>query len=287
MSTANAARLLLALSLILGGCAGWLEFREGKQLLEDGKPEQGLEKLEAAVKADPYSAEYRSYLFRQRDALIQRELDFAEAARRQGNLEAAEAAFQRVLKLDDRNARASAGIIALQMDRRHAAGMAEAEQLLNAGELDGAEALLRSILNENPEQRAVRELMRTIAEQKNKDGLLAPQLKTAFRKPITLEFREAPLKSVFEIISRTAGINFIFDKDVKPDLKATIFVNNTRIEDAVDLLLVTNQLEKKILNENTVLVFPSTAAKLKEYQDLVVKSFYLANADVKQTLNMI
>ena len=59
------------------------------------------------------------------------------------------------------------------------------------------------------------------------------------------------------------------------------------VEDVIRLVLATNQLERKVLNENTVLVYPNTPAKQREYQELVVKSFYLANADVKQTANMI
>ena len=53
------------------------------------------------------------------------------------------------------------------------------------------------------------------------------------------------------------------------------------------MVLLTNQLEQKVLNDNTVFVYPNTPQKLREYQELVVKGFYLANADVKQTANMI
>ncbi len=53
------------------------------------------------------------------------------------------------------------------------------------------------------------------------------------------------------------------------------------------MLLVSNQLEKKVLNENTILIYPNNPAKQRDYQELVMRSFYLANADVKQTLNMI
>ena len=104
---------------------------------------------------------------------------------------------------------------------------------------------------------------------------------------MTLEFRDAPLKNVFEVLSKASGINFIFDRDVRPDLRATIFVRDTSIEDAVNVLLVTSQLEKKVLNHNTVLIYPDLPNKSKAYKELVVKSFYLGNADVKQTLNLI
>ncbi len=114
-----------------------------------------------------------------------------------------------------------------------------------------------------------------------------PVLKSAFSKPITLEFRDATLKSVFEVISRTSGINFVFDRDVRADTKINIFVRNTSLDDVVKLILVTNQLDRKLLNENSVLIYPNTPAKQKEYRELVVRSFYLANADVKQAVNLV
>jgi general secretion pathway protein D len=89
------------------------------------------------------------------------------------------------------------------------------------------------------------------------------------------------------MISRSSGMNFVFDKDVSPAIRVTIFVRNSNLEDAVKLLLVTNQLERKVLNENSVLIYPNTPAKIKEYQELVVRNFYLGNADVKQTQAMI
>src|SRR5205823_14353611 len=52
-------------------------------------------------------------------------------------------------------------------------------------------------------------------------------------------------------------------------------------------VLVANQLDRKELNDHTVLIYPNTPAKNRDYKDLVVRSFYLANADVKQTANMI
>ena len=114
-----------------------------------------------------------------------------------------------------------------------------------------------------------------------------PKISLALAKPITLEFRDAPIRSVFEVIARSAGVNFVFDRDVRPDIRVTIFVRNTRLEDVIKLMLVTNQLERKVLNENSVLVYPNTPAKQKEYQELVTRSFYLANADAKQTAAMI
>jgi general secretion pathway protein D len=91
---------------------------------------------------------------------------------------------------------------------------------------------------------------------------------------------------VFEALSRTTGLNVILDRDVRADLKTTIFVKDAAVEDTVDLILLQNQLEKRSINANTLFIYPATAAKQKEYQDLQVRSFQIANADVKylQTL---
>ena len=95
------------------------------------------------------------------------------------------------------------------------------------------------------------------------------------------------LRNVFEVLQRASGVNFIFDRDVRTDQRTSIALRDATIEDAIRLALLTNQLEQKVLNENTVLVYPNTPQKQREYQELVVKGFYLANADVKQTANMI
>jgi general secretion pathway protein D len=44
---------------------------------------------------------------------------------------------------------------------------------------------------------------------------------------------------------------------------------------------------KKALSENTALVFPSNQQKLKDYQDLKIRSFYLNNTNAKQVSGML
>lgn len=277
---------LLAGSL-LAGCAAEREFREGKALLAEGKVEEGLAKLDAAAKEDPSNHEYRAHFFRSRDMVIAQLLAEADGLRANGKLDEAEVRYKRILGIDANHARAQSGMTAIAMDRRHKTAIEEAEALFAKGDIESAQNKLRPVLQENPGANEAAALQRRMDEKITRDATATPALKASFKKPITLEFRDANLKSVFEVISRTSGINFIFDKDVRPDLKATIFVKNSSIEDAINLLLVTNQLDKKVLNDSTVLIYPNTPAKTKDYQDLMVKSFYLANTDAKQALNLI
>jgi general secretion pathway protein D len=112
-------------------------------------------------------------------------------------------------------------------------------------------------------------------------------LSAAFRAPISLEFRDAPIKQIFEVIARHSGLNFLFDKDVKTDQRASIFLKNSTVEAAVYYLLMSNQLERQVMDGNTILIYPNIAAKQKEYQEMTVKTFYLANADAKSVANTL
>src|SRR5690606_26210066 len=67
----------------------------------------------------------------------------------------------------------------------------------------------------------------------------------------------------------------------------SIFVRDTSVDEVIKLLTATQQIDRKLLNANSVLIYPATPAKQREYQELVSRSFYLANADVKQALTLI
>lgn len=273
--------------VLLAACAQTSVQREALDLLEAGNIEAGLAKFEEASRREPSNREYRQTYFRYREIALQRLWALAETARQQGNWEAAEGLYKRMLGIDAENPRARAGIEAARMDRRHRAQLAEAEELLKKGNASAAEARVRGVLAENGANREAQQLLRRIEERSLRAAAAAPRLSGALRQPITLDFRDATLREVFEAISRATGLNFIFDREVRQDLRTTIFVRNSPIEDVLRFVLVTNQLERKVLSENTVLVYPNTQAKARDYQDLITKSFYLANADVKTTANMI
>jgi general secretion pathway protein D len=92
---------------------------------------------------------------------------------------------------------------------------------------------------------------------------------------------------VLEAIARTTGVNILVDKDVRSDIKVTLFVRETAVDETLDLILMQSQLEKRVLGPNTVMIYPLTAAKAKDYQDLKVRRFALGNADPKQVQSMI
>ena len=279
--------LALLVSVALAGCAANETFRDGRDMVEAGYVDEGLARIEEAMKADPYDREIRAFYLRNRALAIQRYLAMGDNARAAGNFDQADAAYQRALRLDPENARAKAGLDVLARDRRTAAAVAEAQALMKKGENDAAYGIAKQVLSQNPTQRSARSIVRRVEEMKAKTASFSPQLSAALKNPITIELRDAPVRAVFELIAKRTGLNFVYDRDIPADLRTTVFVRDTPIEEVIRFVLVTNLLERRVLNENTILIYPNTPQKAQVYKELVVRSFYLDNADVKQTANMV
>lgn len=296
MKPQRASLQRLALGIALGGllalmgCAGMLAHQEGKRLLAEGKVDPGLAKLEEAVRHEPRNVEYRIALGNQRATVVNRLIAQGDASRRLDELDAAEAAYRKAQTIDENNLMARQGLRSVQTGRAQRERIAEAEALLKRGsesELMDALEKLRPVLAETPNHKLALQLKSRVDEARARQASPEARLAAAYRRPVTLEFRDAPLRSVFDFISKVSGLNFFFDKEMRSDLRTSIAIRNSSIEEAVRLLLSMNQLEQKILNENSLLIYPATSAKLKEHQTLTVKTFYLTNADVKAVMNSI
>ncbi len=284
----NRFRIVALLSvMILAGCAAQEIHREGMVLLGQGRYEEAVSKLAEATRTDPSDLNIRKDFFRAREGAANRLVAIGNAERTAERYDRAEEAYRQALRIDPGSGRAKTGLDAVGMDRRHAVIVADARSLLDKGDAEGASARLKEIFLENPNQSNALRLQRQINEHLAKALVAEPARRANFRKPVTLQFRDANLRMVLESISKTTGINILLDKDVRPDLKATIFVSNTSVEDTIDLILMQNQLEKKVLSGNTIFIYPNVPAKAKDYQDLMVRSFHLVNADAKQMQAMI
>ena len=278
--------LMLPLALALAGCSAQMAYRDGRTLVEEDKIEAGLAKYQQAIAADPGNPLYRAAFLQARDRNATRLLDRADRALAGDNAAAALQDYQRVMSIDPANERARLGIRAIEVDERHARLLADARQAFERGDFEAARARAATILTERPNHEPARLLMVQVSEKLN-TPVAETGLSAAYRQPISIEFRDAPLKQVFEVISRRSGLNFLFDKDVKADQKTSIFLKNSTVESAVHFLLVTNQLEQQVMDGNTVLIYPNVAAKLKDYQEMVIKTFFLANADAKTVANTL
>lgn len=288
---ARVAALMAAFVLaLLAGCAGpgGPSARTGRELIAQGRTSDGLAELEKAVAAEPDNRSYRMELIRQREIALGSLLARGDALLADGQADAALASYRRADALAPGHPRARTGIetadARLRQDRR----VDEAEALLAAGRPDEAGRLLAAVLADNPMHRRARALrQQTEPAPAGLPDRAGAALRSALRKPVTLDFREASLRNVFDALSRGTGINFVFDREVRNDARITVSIANVSIEDAIGTLCVANQLERKVLNENTVLIYPNTPAKQREHLELGVKTFYLSNTDAKTVVAML
>jgi general secretion pathway protein D len=273
--------------LLLCGCAANTLHGEGIALLDEGKYEEAVAKLEEASKQAPEDVEFRRDFIRAREQVLNHLVMLGDNERAGQRFDAAEAAYRRALQVAPDDTRIRMRLRMVDRDRRHASIVAQAEALIEKGAPARAADLLKTVLLENPNHGRALELQQQITEAEARRSVATPALGPNFAKPVTLQFRDANLKMVFESISRTSGINILLDKDVRADVRTSIFVKDTSVEDAIDLILMQNQLEKKVLSENTLFIYPFQAAKSRAYQDLKVRSFHLVHADAKQMLTLI
>ncbi|MNS03126.1 Type IV pilus biogenesis and competence protein PilQ precursor [compost metagenome] len=276
-----------SISLLLSGCAAQMAYRDGQQLVAAGKSEESLIKFQEALEKDPREAEYKLAYIQTRNKLISDLVSEGEHLARSGNSTEAEKVYRRALSIDPNSERARVGLQMIEVAIRHALIYKEAEDAWAKKETAIAQEKLRTILAEEPKHEKAIALNKIIQATIKKNVTTESFLAAAYRKPITIEFKDVALKQLFEVISRVSGLNFVFDKDVKADQKTSIFLKNSNIESAIHFALLSNQLEIQILDANTILIYPNTSAKLKDYQELLVKTFFLTNADAKSVANTL
>ena len=225
---------------------------EIRAMLDAGRLEEGIARLEPLVAGAAGHIEARLMLANARMRLAAQVLD---KAARDTKLEAWDEA---------------------QAGYRRAAALGEVDQAMV-----GMRALAEA------QHRARQKALAEAAPAKADAAPPAPRLGAAFQKRITLQFRDAPLRSVFEALARTSGINFTFDKDVSPDARVTLNLVDTTVEQAMRSVLLTSQMEQRVVDEHTVMVYPNDPAKQREYQKLTIRSFRIANAEAKAVANSL
>ena len=279
--------LSAAILLVLAGCAGDAAHRQGMEMFAQGRQEEGLAKLEQAAGEAPDNPVYRLAHENAKKRIAGRLLAEAQQEKSAGRLDAAETLYRRVITLDGGNPDGVAGLAWVEQARRHGALLNEAKALLGANDLDAAERKVAQVLQENPGQAEARALRQSIEEKSGRSQVISATLRQSFQKPATLEFRDANIKQVLEALSSHSGLNFVLDKDVPPNLTVTVFLRAVSVAEALDVILTTHQLKQRVLNDATLLIYPDTAAKQGDHQELVVRNFFLANAEAKQVMAML
>ncbi|ABA88922.1 type II secretion system secretin lipoprotein PulQ [Syntrophotalea carbinolica DSM 2380] len=277
--------LLLVLILVLAGCAGKQAFNAGDRFFQQGKYDLAMEQYAAAVAAEPERHEYRLKWLkaRNRSALQHYERGNQLAAENEISLAAAE--YRQAVTLDGNLAVAVQRLRELQARVEAQQLVAEAEEFYEKGKYGQAKANLRKALHLMPSDPGAQDLLRQVelASQTIMDGY---ELALSSREPLSLQFAEMDLHQAFAVLSQLSGIHFILDEDINPR-PVSLLLKKASFAQVLDLLLKLNGLGKRVLNSQTILVYPRTKEKEKQYEDRIIQVFYLSHIEAKKAVNLL
>jgi general secretion pathway protein D len=175
------------------------------------------------------------------------------------------------------------------------------------GKLDEALVELQLAAELNPSSREIDEAVRTIRSQlRNKLAVtregqtqlesliertrdLPPpglDLPTEPKFPSAVIFRDASARDVYIAMAKMVGVNVIFDPQFR-DQPVTIDLRNSTLEEALNSVSTSTRNFYRVTAPNTITVIPDTPAKRREYEEEIVRTFYLSNADLKETIDLL
>ena len=114
-------------------------------------------------------------------------------------------------------------------------------------------------------------------------GMDLPQ---GVKMPASLTFRDATSRDVFTAIARLANISLIFDSSFR-DTPVTVDLRNASLDDALSTVAGATRTFFRVTAPKTIVVIPDTPAKRREYEEEIVRTFYLSNADLKETMDLL
>jgi general secretion pathway protein D len=250
--------LCIFAGLALAGCPhnGNKSYKEGEKAVDLNDYDAAVDYFSKALAADPHNPFYRIKLNDARFEAGQIHLHKGIKLREQNDLQGAVSEFQRAQVLDP------SSIVTDQELKKTLDMMAER---VRAEDQKGEQPLME-----------------------NGEPALAsspPELKPLSRAPLNLKMVNDS-KVVFDTIGKLAGVNVIYD----PDLQARRIpfeVNNATLEQALDIAALESKAFWKPITENIIMVIPDQTQKRRDYDEQVVRTFYLSNVAIAQDLTEI
>jgi general secretion pathway protein D len=249
MSRAWAALLALALA----GCASSSAFRAGEKAERREDYDRAVLEYAKAVQAAPDNATYKRSLERARLRASQEHTLAARRMAGRGLYKEALDELRLALDLNPRSETLAAEMRDVEA-RRHAA--------------------------------ATGETIQQVRDRVREGGLPGLVLGPGADEPLGLSFRNASLREAYQALGRVAGVNFIFDPQFQ-DQTITIDLRDVPFEQALTALGSVGRTFYRVADSHIVNVIPDTPAKRRDYEQQVVKTFFLSNADLKETIDLL
>jgi general secretion pathway protein D len=240
------------------GCASERAFREAQDYEQRQHWDLAVMAYQKAASLEPGSKKYESALFRSRMQAAQTHLGRGRLHRSAGQLDLAKVELEQSVALDPTN------------DVAH-------QELKRV--VEDIEARRLESVGGSPTEKAK-------AKAKGRRAA-PPMLNPASDKPIDVSFPpDTPIKKIYQALCTASGINVIFDPQLKDD-KFTIDLRNLTFQKALETTMRQAGHFYKVVDEKTILVAQDTQQNRKEYEDQVVRTFFLSNGDVKDVSAMV
>lgn len=277
----RSTRALAALAFT--GCALFAspDAKRGDQHLAAGNWEEAGLAYKQALKDDPFDPSLQSKyaLARERAAAMYEERGRAFLKERQVDLAIEQ--FKRALTIEPSGEDHQASLSEAIRLKESRSQFREAERLAQLGRTDEAMGGFARSAELDPTFREPLESISRLTEEQQ-----ALMRGDRLKQPITLKFRNAGIKDVLEGVAKAGGFTLIFDKDVRND-PISISVQDTPFEDALQLILNSNSLFSRDVSPGVLIVSPNTKQKQEQYQDLMIRTFYLSTAKAKDMLVLL
>lgn len=253
----------------------------GDQHLAAGNWEEASLAYKQALKDDPFDPSLQSKyaLARERAAAAYEER--GRAFLKDHQLDQAIEQFKRALTIEPTSTQHQASLseaLRLKEARSH---YREAERLAQLGRTEEAMSGFARAAELDPTFREPLDSISRLTEEQQ-----ALMRNDRLKQPVTLKFRNAGLKEVLEGVAKAGGFTLVFDKDVRND-PISISVQDTPFEDALNLILNSNNLFSRVVSPGVLIISPNTKQKQEQYQDLMIRTFYLSNAKAKDMLVLL
>src|SRR6266849_2399544 len=243
--------------LLAAGCPkGNGDYNQGKKAETLQDYDAALTFYQKAVKAEPYNANYKIKLDQMRFEAGEWHVKRGVELRKKGDLQGAAGEFQRAQAVDP-----SSPI---------------AEQELNKTiEMIAEKNRQNDTAADPPADPDQAQLAQT-----------PPQIKPLSRAGINMTTMSNDAKIVFETICKIAGLTVVFDPDF-PARRITTELNNVTLEQALEIVSLESTAFWKPVTENIIFVIPDQPQKRRDYEEEMVKTFYLSNTFQPQDITEI
>ena len=243
----------LLLALALGGCASSSAFRAGERAEHQQDWDRAVLEYSRALRKNPARTHYRVSLERARLRAAESHIVSARRLAARGQYKEA---LEEYRLAQDLNPGAS--------------GLAEEMRQVDLHRLSGIPAITVEALKDRAREHALPGLA------------LGPEA----REPLGMSFRNASLREVYQALGRVAGVNFVFDPQFQ-DTTVTLDLRDVPFEQALNAVASVGRTFHRVMDSRVVQVIPDTPAKRRDNEQQVVKTFFLSNADLKETIDLL